>query len=511
MGVYDLSLQNDAGLDKTFIYEYNDNGNVTSVKAYSYTSDAEPSGTPLTTTAFGYNATYPDRLTSFGGTTIAYNSIGCPTSYDGMNAAWTRGKLSRLSSGTLASGTTSYVYNYNAYGQRVSKTYSYLQGTSSITPVQTGEVIGYNKQYYYDHSGRLIAEKIAKTLYPSDASAEQIVYLYDESSIIGMEYTSANGSAQLYYFQRNLQGDVTAIFDTSGNMVANYRYDAWGNCTIGAGTTDYAVANANPIRYRGYYYDDDTGLYYCNARYYSPKWRRFISPDDTAYLDPESVNGLNLYCYCNNDPVNYADPSGCAMVSFLIGLGIAALIGAGMGAASYAVGQFVDGVLTGDFEWSWGGFLGAAVGGAVGGALAYTIGGIVVTSKAAAFGIKMAGAFLSGAATNAGTMIGENISGDAAYSAEDIAFQSILSGGISAFSVGLASKLRIQGLNKGRGSFEAVSNQIYTKFRRQLIKRIAIKTFGKMVAVEAYGSVYGFVIENIYSISGAKNYVLSLI
>ena len=51
-------------------------------------------------------------------------------------------------------------------------------------------------------------------------------------------------------------------------------------------------------------------MYYCNARYYSPKWRRFISPDDTAYLDPESVNGLNLYCYCNNDPVNYYDPSG---------------------------------------------------------------------------------------------------------------------------------------------------------------------------------------------------------
>ncbi len=62
-----------------------------------------------------------------------------------------------------------------------------------------------------------------------------------------------------------------------------------------------------------YYSDDDTGLYYCNARYYSPKWRRFISPDDTSYLAPESVNGLNLYCYCNNDPVNLVDPSGHAI------------------------------------------------------------------------------------------------------------------------------------------------------------------------------------------------------
>ena len=103
---------------------------------------------------------------------------------------------------------------------------------------------------------------------------------------------------------------MQGIVNTSGTVVARYLYDAFGNCTIASSTTNTAVANANPIRYRGYYYDDDTGLYYCNARYYSPKWRRFISPDDTAYLDPESVNGLNLYCYCNNDPVNLVDPSG---------------------------------------------------------------------------------------------------------------------------------------------------------------------------------------------------------
>ena len=90
---------------------------------------------------------------------------------------------------------------------------------------------------------------------------------------------------------------------------------AWGNCTIAAETTDMQLARANPIRYRGYYYDQDTGLYYLNARYYSPELRRFISPDDTAYLDSESVDGLNLYAYCNNDPVNRIDPSGHAWYS----------------------------------------------------------------------------------------------------------------------------------------------------------------------------------------------------
>ena len=115
-------------------------------------------------------------------------------------------------------------------------------------------------------------------------------------------------------------------------MVAKYLYDAWGNCTISSETTNAIVANANPIRYRGYYYDDDTGLYYCNARYYSPKWRRFISPDDTSYLDPESVNGLNLYCYCSNDPIMFTDAQGnfCVPVGALIvAIGAAVVVGVG--------------------------------------------------------------------------------------------------------------------------------------------------------------------------------------
>ena len=179
------------------------------------------------------------------------------------------------------------------------------------------------------------------------------------------------GVSSIYYFQRNLQGDVVAIYDINGTLKAKYLYDVWGNCTIASETTDYTVANANPIRYRGYYYDSDTGLYYCNARYYSPKWRRFISPDDTSYLDPENVNGLNLYCYCNNDPVNYCDPSG-HMPEWLsntlkvigavgIVIGVTALTVATAGVAAYLLGASAAmiGVVT----------TGAAIGGLVAGGL----------------------------------------------------------------------------------------------------------------------------------------------
>ena len=127
---------------------------------------------------------------------------------------------------------------------------------------------------------------------------------------------------------------MTAIYDQSGVRKAEYAYDAWGNCTV-TYSGDYNIAYTNPILYRGYYYDRSTGLYYLNARYYNPQWRRFISPDSTDYLDPESINGLNLYAYCNNDPVNYADPSGHAasIIIPLLILGGLALIGAGSGAA----------------------------------------------------------------------------------------------------------------------------------------------------------------------------------
>ena len=161
----------------------------------------------------------------------------------------------------------------------------------------------------YDHAGRLIEEIVNSDRYGIGSYSETLRYLYDDSSIVGVQYTNgANTNA--YYFLKNLQGDVIAIYDANGAKVVTYSYDAWGNCTIDSTTTDYDLAHANPIRYRGYYYDENTKLYYLNSRYYSPEFRRFISPDDTNYLVPKNVNGCNLYCYCGNDPVMNVDPTG---------------------------------------------------------------------------------------------------------------------------------------------------------------------------------------------------------
>ena len=336
-----LNRENNKALDKTFVYRYNSIGNVTQVKEYPYTTGSLP--TAVVETAYEYNGIHPDRLTSFGGTSISYNAMGCPTTVNGYNTAWAKGKLSALSKGTAAVGQHIYNYSYNAYGQRIGVRYTFMLSAPS-SAIAMGTLMGYTKAFCYDQSGRLICERKIGNYYGEGTASEQTVFLYDETGIIGMMYTGTNGTTATYYFRRNLLGDVIGIYNTNGDKVGGYAYDAWGNCTITLNTN--GIATKNPIRYRGYYYDQDTGLYYLNARYYSPEWRRFISPDDTAYLDPDSVNGLNLYCYCNNDPVNYVDPSGH------LGIGLTLLIATGVGLA-FGFGIEVAKQVYNDGDWNW--------------------------------------------------------------------------------------------------------------------------------------------------------------
>ena len=496
--VYDsfgrLVRENNQILDKTYVYSYNGIGNITSVKAYDYTS-GDVSGTPVTT-SYAYDNAQPDRLTTFGGKAITYDANGCVKTYDGWTYTWTKGKLTKCVRGSILSGMDTYTYTYDAYGRRISKNYKFTKGSQALAVYVTSS----STNYTYDTSGRLIREQYTESFNDFSSNSKDILYLYDESGVIGFIYT-LNGTPNNYYYLRNLQGDVIGIYDVFGVKVARYAYDAFGNCTITLNTN--GIATASPIRYRGYYYDEDTKLYYLNARYYNPEWRRFVSPDETSYLDPESVNGLNLYAYCNNDPVNRYDPSGHAFISVLAGLGIAALIGAGISAASYTAGQLIDYAITGTWEWSWGGFFGSTIGGAIGGVITFATAGVGGTFAT------MAGAFLSGAAMTSGTMIGENIAGDAAHSFGDIFISSLISGGISMASVGIMSKINIPSLNIGRGSMSAVSKQMYTKFRRQIIKRISMRTFTKMFAVEAYNGAAGNIMDWVYGTSGAKDYVLN--
>ena len=191
--------------------EYDNYGNITSKNGVAYT----------------YDSIWKDKLTSYGGQSITYDAQGNPTSYLGHTLTWEKGRQLKSFDGNT--------YTYNANGIRTSKT-----------------VGGVTHNYTLDGTKILRENWGSNTLIP----------LYDnEDSVCGILYNNVP-----YYFIKNLQGDVIAIVDKDAQTVARYSYDAWGVCTV---THDsVGIATINPFRYRGYYYDEEIGLYYLQSRYY---------------------------------------------------------------------------------------------------------------------------------------------------------------------------------------------------------------------------------------------------
>ena len=150
----------------------------------------------------------------------------------------------------------------------------------------------------------------------------QFIYT-EEGAPFGM---MVNGEPYLYV--TNLQGDVTMVTDRSGLPLCTYTYDAWGNVLSITGE-DTEIGELNPIRYRGYYQDVETGLYYLQSRYYDSTTMRFINADDPSVIQmgSEEKQELNLYVYCVNDPVNHVDPTGYIAAN-VIGAIIGGVIGA---------------------------------------------------------------------------------------------------------------------------------------------------------------------------------------
>ena len=175
--------------------------------------------------------------------------------------------------------------------------------------------------YTYDQNGNRIAKQTADTgvdyhvdggkLLAMRRNNEVVNFIYDEKgSILAMDVINSSQNNQgMYYYQKNLQGDVTGLVDSNGNQMVSYTYDSWGKPHSVTGTKAATLGVLNPFRYRGYVYDEETGWYYLKSRYYDSEVGRFLNAD--GYISTgNGIKGYNMYSYCGNNPLNHADDDG---------------------------------------------------------------------------------------------------------------------------------------------------------------------------------------------------------
>ena len=254
----------------TWTYSYDLGGNILKKERFAYADTT----TPLETVTYTYgDANWRDKLTAVNGNAIAYDAIGNPLNDGTWTYTWQNGR--QLQKMQKSGVTAEFVYN--ADGLRVQKT---------VNGVATKYTL-HGKNVVHMTSG-----------------ADELHFFYDAQNRPAV--VVYNGTA--YAYVKSLQGDIVAILDENGNTVVSYGYDAWGAPLWCTGELAETLGKVQPFRYRGYVFDEETGLYYLRSRYYNPQWGRFANAD--ALIGAGKLLSHNLFAYCSNCSVCYTDASG---------------------------------------------------------------------------------------------------------------------------------------------------------------------------------------------------------
>ena len=270
-----LLRENSQQQNKTFVYVYDLGGNLTSVKEYAYTTGTLPAA-PVKEEKGTYASGWKDQLINWNGTAMTYDAIGNMLTRGNIIYSWTLGR--------------------------------------KLSGVNNGKKI----QYFYDHTGsrtkKIVDGAVTEYCMAGDllmsetTNGQTLWFTYDSNANL---FSMVTGGKH-YFYQRNLQNDIIALVDEAGDTVVNYTYDSWGKVLSITGSRKDTIGQLNPFRYRGYYYDKETGMYYLKSRYYDPEIRRFISSDAVTILaaSTETLHNRNLYTYCNQNPLTRSDSNG---------------------------------------------------------------------------------------------------------------------------------------------------------------------------------------------------------
>ena len=231
---------------------------------HAYTTAATISGTVKSTDTYTYgNSAWKDQLTAYKGQTITYDAMGNPLSYRGKTMEWEQGRRLKKITGTNLTQTNSY----------------------DNDGIRTKKVVNGVTTEFYTSGSAILAQK--------SSDGTRLDFLYDDKgTLFAMEY-----AGERYFYQKNLQGDITGLIDSTGTEVVTYTYDTWGKLLSKTDGSGNGLAEKNPFRYRGYYYDAEVSLYYVSSRYYDPETRRFVNADKYEVINasPMALIDKNIY------------------------------------------------------------------------------------------------------------------------------------------------------------------------------------------------------------------------
>lgn len=409
--------------DKTILYD--DNGNI--LKYGKKT--------------FKYSSQIKDLLVKVDDNEIIYDeqNIFNPKSYKGNQYLFEGRRLVEFTD----SDDNTFTYEYDDKGLRIKK----------ITPDET--------IYYYYDDDKLVSQI---------SDSHRLDFLYDEDNLL---YGFILDKTKNYFYLKDSLQNILGIVDEDGTRLVGYESNAYGNTYVYFDNSANSLAEINPFRYKGYYFDKESQMFYCTTRYYVPEWCRWLNIDNPLFIENEYSSTNNLFCYCKNNPVNYIDKDGQLFLSTLI---IGAIVGAAIATGYSCYKQNKE---SGSINWKK-----ALLAGAMG----------AVSGAAAASGIGLIGSTLISGATS----FVESVGNDLIDNGGDFYKVNYISAVISAAEAAATTVTLAGGAYFGKKVFAnlkigVLKNKISSKFYSILTKSAQNKAIGKISAKGVQGrfSLFG--------------------